>query len=156
MHYHNKKRDIIRDKGYISNEYVVRTEDDYFLTLHRIRSRHAVAKKTNRVVLLQHGLFDSAHTWINNLANQSLGFILADAGYDVFLGNSRGSTYSRRHVNLDPKDNEFWAFSYGEMAEYDLPAFINFIIEETGVEKIFYVGHSQVNYSPSYFFLFVL
>lgn len=32
-------------------------------------------------VLLQHGLIDSSATWINNLPDQSLGFILADQGF---------------------------------------------------------------------------
>ena len=76
-----------------------------------------------------------------------MGFILADSGYDVFLGNSRGGTYSRRHTKWDPRDDRFWEFSWDEMAKYDLPAFINFIIEETSVEKIYYVGHSQVRFS---------
>lgn len=95
------------------------------------------------MVFLQHGLLDSAHAWINNLANESLGFILADAGFDVFLGNSRGSTYSQRHAHLNPDDDLFWAFSWDDMAKYDLPTFVNFILKETGVNKIYYVGHSQ-------------
>ena len=136
--------EIIEGKGYIPNEYIVKTKDEYFLTLYRIRSRNALAPNDKKVVFLQHGFLDSAHTWISNLANQSLGFILADAGFDVFLGNSRGNTYSRRHAHLDPKDNRFWAFSWDEMAKYDLPSFVNFIVEETGTDKIFYVGHSQV------------
>lgn len=33
--------------------------------------------------------------------------------------------------------------SLDEMAKYDLPATINFIIEKTGQERLYYVGHSQ-------------
>ena len=139
--------EIIEGRGYIANQYIVKTDDNYYLTLYRIRSRNTPANSSKKVVFLQHGLFDSAHTWINNLANQSLGFILADAGYDVFLGNSRGSTYSRGHAHLDPKYAKYWAFSYDEMVKFDLPTSINFVVKEAGLEKVFYVGHSQVSLS---------
>nr|CAD7264196.1 unnamed protein product [Timema shepardi] len=35
-------------------------------------------------------------------------YLLADRGFDVWLGNARGNTYSRRHVRLSPKDPQFW------------------------------------------------
>lgn len=42
---------------------------------------------------------------------QGLAFYLADHGYDVFLGNARGSTYGQRHTTLNPaRDEAFWRF----------------------------------------------
>ena len=38
-------------------------------------------------------------------------YILADRGYDVWLGNARGSTYSRGHVSLNADEDPFWDFS---------------------------------------------
>ena len=39
-------------------------------------------------------------------------YMLADLGYDVWLGNARGNTYSRSHVNITADDPEFWKFTY--------------------------------------------
>ena len=44
---------------------------------------------------------------MNTDKNKSLPCLLADMGYDVFLGNNRGTTYSTGHTKLNNlKNNE--------------------------------------------------
>ena len=71
--------------------------------------------------------------------------ILADRGYDVWMGNNRGTEYSRGHTNssMTIDTREFWAFSYEEMGLYDDTANIKKIKDETKEDKIFYIGYSQ-------------
>ena len=100
---------------------------------------------TKPPVLFQHGILDSAYCWIINYADVAPAFVAARAGYDVWLGNSRGNTFSRANINYDPDHDEekFWDFSWFEMGTYDLPAVIDTIQDKTGGQKVAYIGHSQ-------------
>ncbi|XP_018019014.1 uncharacterized protein LOC108675500 [Hyalella azteca] len=94
-------------------------------------------------VLIHHGLFASSANFVLSDAHRgALAYLLADAGYDVWLGNWRGNSYSKGHVRLDPDSNEFWDFSLDEIMRYDIPAVVNYILATSGERQLRYVGHS--------------
>lgn len=67
---------------------------------------------------------------------------MADAGYDVWLGNFRGSKYSLNHTFLNVSTSKFWDFSFHEHGLYDLPATLNYAKKITK-QKIIYIGFSM-------------
>lgn len=99
-----------------------------------------------KVIMVQHGLLDDSYTWIT-LKEKAIVTLLIRAGYDVWLTNNRGNIYSWEHTN--PKMNSrnifnaYWDFSFDEIAKYDLPANIDYILKHTGKESLYYMGHSQ-------------
>ncbi|KAI5634957.1 alpha/beta-hydrolase lipase region domain-containing protein [Phthorimaea operculella] len=138
---HLNATELLIKHQYAVETHTVKTEDGYFLTLFRIPpTSKAVARK--QVVFLMHGLLGSADDWLLMGPSKSLAYILADAGYEVWLGNARGNRYSRRHVTMDPAQPEFWKFSNDEIALYDLPAMIDYVLKTSEHEKMYYVGYN--------------
>ena len=66
-------------------------------------------------------------------------------GYDVWMGNTRGNSYSRNHVSFDSCSNcpEFWNFGFDESGVFDYKAEVDHIIEVTGQEAVHFIGHSM-------------
>lgn len=134
---------IITRHGYICETHTVISQG-YVLNIHRIpRSKHGrlVPSKT---VLLQHGLFASSADWIMNGPGKGLAYVLADAGYDVWMSNIRGNRYSKDHVWFKTNSQAYWDFSWHEVALHDVPAVIDYILKTKGTDtKITYIGHSM-------------
>jgi len=129
--------EIITSKGYPCEEHYVTTQDGYILGVFRMPNK-------GPPVFLQHGLEDSSFTWVLNYPDQSLSYILYNAGYDVWFGNNRGNTYSKNHTTLSPDSNEFWKFSWDQMAMYDFPAQVSYALQTNGLyPTISYIGHSE-------------
>ncbi|KAK9677743.1 hypothetical protein RND81_11G164100 [Saponaria officinalis] len=137
---------LIIPAGYSCSEHTVETKDGYLLALQRVSSSSSLdeieLRRRRHPVLLQHGLFMGGDAWFLNPEEQSLGFLLADRGFDVWVANVRGTRWSHGHVSLSDTSKEFWDWSWEELAMYDFPAMIEYIYRLTN-SKVFLVGHSQ-------------
>lgn len=138
---------LIAMHGYPAESHTVLTDDGYILTVHRIPySKKTAGNKVSprKTVLMHHGLLGSSADWIIPGPQKGLGYILSDAGYDVWLANVRGNTYSRAHVSRKVDSFEFWNFTFHDVSQHDLPAVIDYIMEVKGWDvKINYIGHSM-------------
>jgi len=135
---------LIKYYGYEVDSYNVTTEDGYILTVFRCYSKEFAIDELEPI-LLQHGMMDTSDSFCLNPGIQSLAYFFASKKYLVYMPNSRGNRYSRAHQTLDPNQipGEFWDFSFTEMGVRDLPVVIDSILEQTGMEKIACIGHSQ-------------
>lgn len=153
------------------------TEDGYINTAFRIRNLEAInnINKENNIytsnqypVIINHGLLDNCYTFLVLNRDKAIPYVLADLGYDVWLTNNRGSTFSYEHINSNKIDSnmdsfnissDYWEFSFYEIAKYDLIANIEYIKKISNKTKVNYVGHSQggfqvlLSYTINYVYL---
>ena len=109
--------------NYPIQKHQVITEDGYILGVFRIQKKATTIRGGLKPILLLHGLMDSSDTFIVNEESKAPAFVLANAEYDVWLGNSRGNKHSRRHVSLNPdKGKQFWMLTFEEMGNMGMPA----------------------------------
>ncbi|XP_053614486.1 lipase 3-like [Plodia interpunctella] len=127
---------LIKKYGYPVEKHETVTEDGYVLQMFRIPGKGSV-------VFLMHGLLGSADDFVIAGLESGLAYLLAEEGYDVWMGNARGNKHSRRHVELEPSDAGFWDFSWHEIGCFDLPAMIDYVLNSTSAKTLKYIGHSQ-------------
>ena len=102
--------DMMARYGYDWEAYDVTTDDHYIIKTYRILGKTGqedswVTPETSKgSVLCQHGGGQDAWTWMGRIQNDDLPFQLqlVDAGYDVWVANSRGTGVSWGHETLDP------------------------------------------------------
>ena len=139
--------ELVMTRNFPLEIHYVETEDGYILKLYRIPAgkwEKNFRNKQKQSILLVHGIFDSSDAWVCNSEANCIPFILANLGYDVWLGNNRGNKHSRYHKKFSTDSFEFWNFSFHEMGAYDLPAFLDHITKiNKWSEKVIYIGHSQ-------------
>lgn len=154
---------VMKHPGYGCEDFITVTDDGYHLLIHRIYRR---CRKNGREppskpfpILLQHGLFQSAGVFVTS-GRQSLAFYLVDQGYDVWLGNNRGVPCDSKSTPLcrtkrlkyvdghkkHPEDSHlYWDWTIDDMAMFDFPCLVDFVLKKTKRSQLHYVGHSQGN-----------
>jgi lysosomal acid lipase/cholesteryl ester hydrolase len=135
--------ELISNAGYQGETHEVETEDGHYLRVHRVLPKFPQNGKRQNPVFLMHGILATAADFLVTGPEIALAFLLADNDYDVWLGNARGNKFSTEHRNYSSSSKEFWTFSWHEIGFYDLPAMIDYMLNETKALKAFYVGHSQ-------------
>ena len=154
--------------GYTFEPYTATTDDDWTLTVFRITGKvgETANASTKPPLFIQHGAMMDAALWINwqtthntngtvdNTQEKPWQLQLVDQGYDVWMGNNRGTRYSNYNPHYPTADNpkspnyagenaEKYDFTWFEMGVSDLPAMINKVIEVSGQPKVTYIGYSQ-------------
>jgi lysosomal acid lipase/cholesteryl ester hydrolase len=137
-------KQIVDENGFNYEEHLVTTSDGYVLTMFRINGLKSggIAPRGKKVVYFQHGILDSADCWISHRADVAPAFQVARAGYDVWLGNSRGNKYSKRHQG-SISNYDMWNYDFEEMGDLDITAEIDYALKVSGEKKVAYIGHSQ-------------
>lgn len=138
--------EIVNAKGYPCEEHNVETPDGWILGLHRIPHGRAGDRPGVKkpVVFIMHGFLQSSESWvIRHNAEHALPMILADQGFDVWLGNNRGNTYSHKHRKYRPDQAKYWDFSIDDFIAYDMPTSIDYVLKVTKSRSLSYIGFSQ-------------
>lgn len=145
--------ELIEYWDYPGETHWIKTADNYILAVHRITGPAAsmaseaateASTSVRPIAFLQHGLFGTSARWTLGPPDKSLAYILADKGYDVWMGNTRGNSYSRNHTELDPDvDSAFWDFDLETASMGDLTATLDYVFNVTASERVFYICHSM-------------
>eukprot|EP01102_Stenamoeba_stenopodia_P019611 TRINITY_DN7450_c0_g1_i1.p1 TRINITY_DN7450_c0_g1~~TRINITY_DN7450_c0_g1_i1.p1 ORF type:complete len:432 (+),score=97.77 TRINITY_DN7450_c0_g1_i1:70-1365(+) len=143
--------------GFDAHPHMIITDDGFVIELFHIPAKLKDSSKDKAtattiqqqqrkgVVYMQHGLLESSSVWVLH-GRDSLPFVLASLGYDVWLGNNRGNIYGQQHThNLTTSDPEFWNWTWYDMALHDFPSQLHYILDyyHKEVEQIIYIGQSQ-------------
>ncbi|KAH9475222.1 putative lipase C16A3.12c [Psilocybe cubensis] len=139
-------RQICSIFGYQHEDHPIVTDDGYLLLLQRILPKGGTtnAEGQRRVVYMQHGLLTNSELFMRVTdSRKCIPLVLADQGYDVWMGNNRGNKYSRRHLHKKVDSPEYWDFCIDDFARHDIPTSIDYVLKHTGQEKLSYIGFSQ-------------
>jgi len=121
------------------DRHKVMTSDDWALTVEHLPSLNAAAKK-KYPVLICHGL-GANREYFKAKDEDSLVRNLQRAGYDVWLMDLRG--------RVEAGETGYWfgkhtyTYNIDAYIEHDLDAALSFVLQQTGAQKVNYIGHSM-------------
>ncbi|HNE19295.1 MAG TPA: alpha/beta hydrolase [Turneriella sp.] len=121
------------------DRHKVMTSDDWALTVEHLPSLNAAAKK-KYPVLICHGL-GANREYFKAKDEDSLVRNLQRAGYDVWLMDLRG--------RVEAAETGYWfgkhtyTYDIDAYIKHDLDAAIKFVLQQTGAQKVNYIGHSM-------------
>ena len=146
----------MKQYGYTWKAVPAKTQDGFTLMLFHIEGTEAGGKyKARRTpILIIPDLYSDAGRWLqmqsdpptnSQVSTSKLPMMLqlAEAGYDVWVANNRGTDFSQDHRSLTPEDPEFWNFTWETMGKHDVPTMIRRVKEMTEMKKIFVIGYGQ-------------
>lgn len=61
------------------------------------------------------------------------------------MANARGNKHSQNHRYSDSEQEEFWDFSFENVADHDIPVTVDFILKTSGVKQLSFIGYSAGN-----------
>ena len=121
-----------------SARFRVPTEDGWYVSLIHLPPK--ARGKDAPPVLLCHGLSSTTTTW--DLGNgHGLAPFLQAQGYDIWMLNLRGRKDSAR-PGVGP-ENHHYDWTFDDYARYDVPAAIEFVLQQTNAPSLTWIGHSM-------------
>jgi len=137
---------VLEKRKYTFEKYKITTDDGYIVSLYRIvgkiNTNYNETDKIQRIpLILQHGISTSADVFLRH-ADYSPALYFFEQGFDVWLPNIRGTSYSNSHLKFDNESPEYWNYTFEELGKYDTHAFIDFVYNKTQ-QKVLYLGVSQ-------------
>lgn len=135
-------KEYIENFGHKSEQFKITTEDGYILSLWHLIPDFPVNKE--KVVFLQPG-FAAIGVCYFELGEKSLPYLLQEEGYDVWIGNNRGTPPSQSHVSKNPNklNGDYWDFSMDDYIRYDIVSEISYIKNYTKSNKVNFIGYSE-------------
>lgn len=111
--------DAVRRNNYEIDIHFVTTKDGYILKLYHMPPRRTNATPADtkpRIMFFSHGMFGTSAEFIP-YQNSSAAYFFVDQGYDVWMGNTRGTFLSLNHTTLKPNSLAYWQYSWHEIGK---------------------------------------